>query len=424
MVTKRYSAPWSVYATGWSHRPGSFRLGIGSFIEDSGNKVQVIEQVDDGADLEVVAEIEHQYPVTKLMWAPGQVSTSQGTPGDSDLFATTGDYFRLYEMVEDEGGGGGDAEGGEGGTIHATAGARRRRREVRCKATLSNVRKTGASKRDYGPPLTSFDWNEMDPTLCVTSSIDTTCTVWDIKTQQAKTQLIAHDKEVYDVAFARGTEVFASVGADGSVRMFDLRALDHSTIIYETQGVVVPAPRPVSTTSSLSSSHPASHASSSQQPHPPPPSTTANAAAAAAATPTSTTSTNADPNLTVESPALLRLSWNKQDPNYLSAIQIGAASVLILDIRVPAVPVVELVGHEAPVNAISWAPHSSAHICTAGSDGQALIWDISQMSKSRSMHDPILGFYAGRSINNLTWSSSNSDWVALAAGEVVRTLKV
>jgi len=35
--------------------------------------------------------------------------------------------------------------------------------------------------------------------------------------------LIAHDKEVYDVAFARGTDIFASVGADGSVRMFDLR---------------------------------------------------------------------------------------------------------------------------------------------------------------------------------------------------------
>jgi WD repeat-containing protein 68 len=28
---------------------------------------------------------------------------------------------------------------------------------------------------------------------------------------------------VYDIAFAKGEHVFASVGADGSVRMFDLR---------------------------------------------------------------------------------------------------------------------------------------------------------------------------------------------------------
>ena len=56
-----------------------------------------------------------------------------------------------------------------------------------------------------------------------TASIDTTCTIWDVQTQQVKTQLIAHDKEVYDMGFTSGTDVFASVGADGSVRMFDLR---------------------------------------------------------------------------------------------------------------------------------------------------------------------------------------------------------
>ena len=40
---------------------------------------------------------------------------------------------------------------------------------------------------------------------------------------QPKTQLIAHDKEVYDIAFACGKDVFGTVGADGSLRMFDLR---------------------------------------------------------------------------------------------------------------------------------------------------------------------------------------------------------
>ena len=36
------------------------------------------------------------------------------------------------------------------------------------------------------------------------------------------TQLIAHDKEVYDFAWG-GLGVFATVSADGSVRVFDLR---------------------------------------------------------------------------------------------------------------------------------------------------------------------------------------------------------
>jgi WD repeat-containing protein 68 len=72
--------------------------------------------------------------------------------------------------------------------------------------------------------LTSFHWNKEAPNLIVTASIDTTCTVWDLNTLHAKTHLIAHDKEVFDVAFVAGSEhIFASCGADGSVRMFDLR---------------------------------------------------------------------------------------------------------------------------------------------------------------------------------------------------------
>jgi len=36
------------------------------------------------------------------------------------------------------------------------------------------------------------------------------------------------------VRFCAGSvDVFVSCGADGSVRMFDLRSLEHSTIIYE-----------------------------------------------------------------------------------------------------------------------------------------------------------------------------------------------
>jgi DDB1- and CUL4-associated factor 7 len=45
-------------------------------------------------------------------------------------------------------------------------------------------------------PITNFAWNEKSPKLVVTSSIDTTCTVWNLDTYEAVTQLIAHDREV------------------------------------------------------------------------------------------------------------------------------------------------------------------------------------------------------------------------------------
>ena len=53
----------------------------------------------------------------------------------------------------------------------------------------------------------------------------------------------------------------------------------------------------------------------------------------------------------------------------------------MLDIRFPTLPVAELQRHQACVNGLAWAPHSSCHICTAGDDSQALIWDLSSMSQ-------------------------------------------
>lgn len=59
----------------------------------------------------------------------------------------------------------------------------------------------------------------------------------------------------------------------------------------------------------------------------------------------------------------------------------GGGQVVVLDIRFPTLPVAELQRHQAAVNALAWAPHSSCHICTAGDDAQALIWDLSSMGK-------------------------------------------
>ncbi len=55
---------------------------------------------------------------------------------------------------------------------------------------------------------------------CVTSA--DLCLLLILQKGVVDTQLIAHDKEVYDIAWG-GVGVFASVSADGSVRVFDLR---------------------------------------------------------------------------------------------------------------------------------------------------------------------------------------------------------
>jgi len=197
--------------------------------------------------------------------------------------------------------------------------------QVELKSLLNNNKHS-----EYCAPLTSFDWNEVEPKRLGTSSIDTTCTIWDIEKEMVDTQLIAHDKEVYDIAWG-GAGVFASVSADGSVRVFDLRDKEHSTIIYESTKPDTP---------------------------------------------------------------LLRLGWNKQDPRYMATILMDSSKVVVLDIRVPTVPVAELQRHQACVNSVAWAPHSPCHICTAGDDSQV-----------PSLFMCILNYISGVLVNIMTKSS-------------------
>jgi len=207
-------------------------------------------------------------------------------------------------------------------------------------------------------PLTSFDWNESDMEIIGTSSIDTTCTIWNIEKGAPVIQLIAHDKEVYDIAFSPLPCMFASVGGDGSVRMFDIRSLETSTILYETQ----------------------------------------------------------DPKT-----SLLRLAWNKQDPNYIATIMTDSPKAIILDIRVPSLPSAELTGHNACLNSLAWAPHSSTHICTAGDDKRALIWDI---NFPQDTQEAILVYNSEGAINSLQWSTSDPNWISIAFGKSVQILGV
>lgn len=46
--------------------------------------------------------------------------------------------------------------------------------------------------------------------------------------------MVPDDGRVVTLGVAAGVGVFASVSADGSVRVFDLRDKEHSTIIYES----------------------------------------------------------------------------------------------------------------------------------------------------------------------------------------------
>ncbi|KAF1958719.1 WD40 repeat-like protein [Byssothecium circinans] len=336
-----YITPWPAYAFDWCkwNVPGgnsAGKMAVGSFLEDTHNFIQILDthltpqEVSSpgapqyGLEYTRVAEATCSYPVTRILWEPPS-SQKQST----DLLATSGDHLRLWSLPQ-------PTSSTASNTITRTSSVNTRDpppQKLTPLALLSN-----SKTPEHTAPLTSLDWNTMSPKLIITSSIDTTCTIWDIPTLTAKTQLIAHDKEVFDVRFCAGSvDVFVSCGADGSVRMFDLRSLEHSTIIYEPSEKL-PGGEKGSPSGRMSP-------------------------------------TKAQQTMSY-APPLLRLSASPHDSHLLATFAADSNLIRILDVRQPGQALLELRGHSAPLNSIEWNPSRRGMLASGGDDSLVLIWDL------------------------------------------------
>ncbi|CAD5230484.1 unnamed protein product [Bursaphelenchus xylophilus] len=228
----------------------------------------------------------------------------------------------------------------------------------------------------YMGPLTSVDWNEVNPALIATSSIDSTCTVWDVEAQKAivevppkfnepsdrlkysmRTQMIAHDRPVHDIEFCKhngGLHNFATCSADGSARLFDLRDMKTSQIIFED-----------------GSGLPVNH-----------------------------------------------IAFNKIEPTQFAVVQQASSEVIVGDHRMPTRILQRFTKHGSPINSVDWAPHTSIHLCTGSSDRQALIWQV------HHENEPILAYPGGGEITKIRWSGAYSNWIAIAFNNKIELLRV
>ncbi|CCE83021.1 Piso0_002795 [Millerozyma farinosa CBS 7064] len=387
----------------------------------------------EGFDFHKVSEFKLDYPITRIQWDPQMLRSS---PGCGERLAVSSEVLRLFKVEQDYCGPGNEynttqthilantmATGNPGAGSHNTV------------SPGGNGNLASADELDSHPPVTSFDWNKVDTNIIITSSVDTTCTVWDLNrssrlgdglacnnnatsaapdTAYVKTQLIAHDSEVFDVKFIHGsTNIFASVGNDGSMRVFDLRSLEHSTIIYE--------PSSASAASGVSVGVAAGGASS------------------LTASPSSAAASDAQAH---SSKALLKLATSNIDQHYLATIMCNSNQVLIVDMRMPGVPVATLDGSfgglsPAAFNSISWHP-SSNHLLTAGDDCQALIWDCTHLDSSMSrrapasmglnlspslhydpstMQLPSFAYSEDLEVNNACWRADSGDWIGVVSGK-------
>ncbi|CAI5756894.1 unnamed protein product [Candida verbasci] len=352
----------------------------------SDNTIQPYDEDDNanGFFFQKVCETNLDYPITNLQWDPSMINYGHG-----ERLAASSEVLRLYKIND---------QGNDNYNLQQTHILANNTASNSTTSTTNSSSNLLSEDINTYPPVTSFDWNKLDSNILITSSVDTTCTVWDLHrshprdemtdTATVKTQLIAHDSEVFDVKFLhKSTNIFASVGNDGSMRVFDLRSLEHSTIIYE------PTP------------------------------------------PTSTTSSNQNLSTTFNSKALLTLSTSNIDQHHLATVGINSNQIIIIDMRMPGLPVAIIDGslngmNNAAINSIKYHPTSN-YLVSGGDDCQSLVWDLTNLSKGNDKNQsgfvidtPVLAYEEDLEINNVCWRQNQGDYMGIVSGKGFQAVSI
>ena len=217
------------------------------------------------------SQIQCEFPVSSILFSPHEQN--------KNLLISTSDLLRLYSYENEK---------------------------------LSFKMAFTKRRKDYCGPLTACDWSRANDSIIGVCSVDTTCAIWDLNKLEVKYMIIAHDKEVYDISLGQDEYTFMSTGADGSVRLFDSRQANSSSIIFETR----------------------------------------------------------------DESAMTRLKWNLVNPNFILTVIVDKNEIYILDQRKLTSPYGILKVHTNVVNNAIWAPQSNTNLISVSDDKSALLWDI------------------------------------------------
>ena len=363
---------YALACNGFCDNNGSFDVAVGTFLSEYANKIEIVRYSPEADSLVARTAFPHLYPPTNLVYAPTSGSNQINESGT--LLASSGEYVRLWFIPNVPSSNQKVGQGGED-------------------VSLVALFKTG-SDPDSCSPFTSLDWNHFDRNLIVASSVDSSCTVFDLQQQSQVTQFfmqgvsthknnVAHGSslpvghpsliEAYDVSLStQDRYLIAAACSNGTVQLFDQR---HNGMVAGFQ--------PFNGSGSI-----------------------------------------------------LRIEFNPVRPNLLASISDGQGEceISISDIRRFAASNMansqnisnsesRLKRHTAAVNAITWAPHKDSFLCSTSNDCSALVWAVPDLQPQVN-EKPLLAYNADSSANNVHWPNADPERIALVFGQSLQLLKV
>jgi WD repeat-containing protein 68 len=265
-----YTTNYELYSMSFQFNNLLPRFALGSYELSNKNYIEIVEFYQN--KFKKVHTMSIEFPCTKLKWSPFK---------NSQILAASSDAMRIYSYNQDY-------------------------NKLYLNSTL-------VKNKQFSAPITSFDFNVRNEAILGTVSIDTTATIWDIKKSTIIKQIIVHDKDVYDICFSKQFDnFFITAGADGSIRGFDLRNLNESDVLFETQDLT----------------------------------------------------------------PITRIAFNPTNDYFISALCLEKNYFHIIDIRKKEEIYATYNTHTNIVNAMVWSPVSQSHLCTVGDDKMAYMWEI------------------------------------------------
>ena len=186
-----YESSYYLYGISFQYNKYSQNLNfVISSMETSNNNMIKVLSINQEKEFKELSSIKVQYPISQIEFSKSY----------NNIFASASDSLKIYSLSS--------------------------------KIILNK-------EFEYNAPLTSLSWKNQDSSLIGVSSLDSTVSINDINKEIEVNNLISNDKECYQINFVEATSHFYTCGADGCIRLFDLRNLTEYNKIYNSNQTIM-----------------------------------------------------------------------------------------------------------------------------------------------------------------------------------------